>query len=380
MEDNPHKQIARQLLAAKKILIALPEIPTADSVASALALKFFLQKLEKEADILTSGKVPQNLHFLPQIGSIKSSLNGGNSLMVTLNTQEHKLDEVSYQEQEGSVRIFLKSKNGKFTPSDVALSNEKTPIDAIVILDSSSLEDLGKLFEDNAGLFYESPKINIDHKAGNEYFGSINLVDIAASSVSEILTVVFENFEQKLDEDIATCLLTGIITKTHSFQHAQTTPKAFVKASELISLGGRQQEIIRHIYKTKPLPVLKLWGRALARLKQEETSFAAYSEINLVDMQKSGSSKEDLPQVLFELISVISPHKFVALFAEIEGFKVIALINSQLPAEAEKLAQKFLGGENYSSEVVSSVKYVKFEISGTLAEVEEKFLQGLKGE
>ena len=163
MEDDPHKQIVRHLLSAKKILIALPQNLSEDAVASALALKFFLQKLEKEADIFTSGAVPLNLHFLPQIGSIKNSPNGGNSLVVVLNTSAHKLDEVSYEQQNDKVKIFLKSKNGKFEPQDVTVSDEKVPADAIVILDSSSLEDLGKLFEENAAGGMIPPRAGVSH-------------------------------------------------------------------------------------------------------------------------------------------------------------------------------------------------------------------------
>ena len=148
------------------------------------------------------------------------------------------------------------------------------------------MEDLGSLNEHNADLFFETPKINVDNKAENEYFGAINLVDVTATSVAEILAGLLQEYEaQLLDEDILLpCLLTGIISKTQSFQHVQTTPRAFLKASELVALeGGRQQEIIKNIYKTKPLSLLKLWGRALARMKIQEDIKAIHSVPTGVD-------------------------------------------------------------------------------------------------
>src|SRR6202042_3084276 len=129
--------------------------------------------------------------------------------------------------------------------------------DLIIVLEAGSLENLGKIYEQHTDVFFETPKINIDNKANNEYFGAINLVDVTATSVAEILAELLQKYEDQLiDEDVATCLLAGIISKTHSFQHVLTTPKAFLKASELVALGGRQQEVVKHIYKTKSLPLL----------------------------------------------------------------------------------------------------------------------------
>ena len=121
-------------------------------------------------------------------------------------------------------------------------------MDLIIALEAHSLEDLGGLYEHNADLFFETPKINIDNNPENEYFGAVNLVDVTATSVAEILTGLLQEYEaQLLDEDIATCLLTGIISKTQSFQDVQTTPRAFLKASELVSLGGRQQDYKKYL-------------------------------------------------------------------------------------------------------------------------------------
>ena len=160
----------------------------------------------------------------------------------------------------------------------MSFSAEKFPVDLIFVLGAKSLEDLGGLYEQNTDLFFETPKINIDNRAENEYFGQINLVDITVTSAAEILAELLQKYEEQLmDQDIATCLLLGIISSTRSFQHVQTTPKAFLKASELVALGARQQEIIKNIYKTKSLPLLKLWGRALARMKILEDEKIVYS-------------------------------------------------------------------------------------------------------
>jgi nanoRNase/pAp phosphatase (c-di-AMP/oligoRNAs hydrolase) len=191
------------------------------------------------------------------------------------------------------------------------------------------------------GLLNLTPVVNIDHHPGNEHFGQINLVDLTATSSSEIVASLMENFESSfMDANIATNLLTGIIVETDSFQHVKTTPKAFLKASNLISLGANQPEIIKHLYKTKPVSLLKLWGRALARIREVPEIGTTYSLINYTDLEKAGSAKEDVLGVMKELISNLTGRKIILLLAETEAkaitgyFYLHPNIKSQIVASA----------------------------------------------
>lgn len=336
MELSIQEQIFDQLRKANKILIALPETLTADSVASGLALKLFLQKLQKDVEVVSSGRAADNLEFLPASDSIKLDITAGKSLVVTVDTSVKKLEEISYQTADSQASIYLKAKSQAFEPADISFRTDKFPVDAIVILDALSLEHLGRLFHDHADLFFETPKINIDHKAGNELYGNVNLVDVTASSVGEILAGLLEQFEEGLvDEDIATALLTGIITKTHSFQHSQTTPAAFLKASRLVGLGGRQQEIIKQLYKTKSLGLLKLWGRVLARLKTDEGLSLVYSSLNGGDFDKSQSSQQEVLPVARELLDNLAGYQLAAILAEQPdgNVRLVLAVHSALPPD-----------------------------------------------
>ena len=93
----------------------------------------------------------------------------------------------------------------------------KDKYDLIITVDSPDLESLGKLFEENTDFFYNTPIINIDHSSDNENYGQINHVDLTASSTAELIFNMFEEYDMKMiNEDIATCLLTGIFTATDS--------------------------------------------------------------------------------------------------------------------------------------------------------------------
>lgn len=319
MEISPEQQIFDLLRKANKILIALPEALTTDAVAGGLALKLFLQKLQKDVELASSGKVEEILRFLGAHDAIKPDITLGKSLVVRVDTSVKKLEEISYQTENNQALIYLKAMGQAFDPADLSFSSDKFPVDAIVTLSAPSLGSLGKLFEMHADLFYETPKINIDHKAANELYGAINLVDVTATSVAEILAGLLEQFEASLlDRDIATALLAGIIAKTNSFQHSQTTPQAFLKASKLVSLGGRQQEIIKNFYKTKSLALLKLWGRCLARLKTSDEFSLAYTVLNKSDFEKTGATPDLAEAALKEFVENLSSYKLAGILAETE--------------------------------------------------------------
>jgi len=380
MELPIDQQIFEQIRKSNKILIILPQNILADGLSAALGLRLFLNKLQKDVLVVSSGQAPENLKFLPGADALKNQISAGKSLVVTVDTTVKKLEEISYQTTEAKAQIYLKAKGEEFAAQDLSFSTEKFPVDLIFVLGAKSLEDLGKLYEDNTDLFFETPKINIDNHADNEYFGQLNLVDITVSSVAEILAEVLQKYEEQLvDQDIATCLLLGIIFSTRSFQHVQTTPKAFLKASELVALGARQQEIIKNIYKTKSLPLLKLWGRALARMKILEVEKIVYSVLNLADFERAGAGEDELLSVLAEFIDNISGYKIIALLAEPvkNSARLLLLAHEQIPAE--KLAASLGQGAKILDLGLGNYKIIEQNFENeSLENLEARFLEVLK--
>jgi len=379
MELSIQEQIFDYLRKANKVLIALPQNITADSLGSGLALKLFLEKLKKDVVLVCSSQVPGQLKFLPATSSVKADISSEKSLIITVDSSKKKLDELSYQTEEDKIHIYLKSSGNGFTAEDVSFGSGKFPVDLIVTLDAASLEDLGGLFHSHADLFFETPKINIDHKAGNELFGQLNLVETTATSVGEILAGLLEQFEANLmDEDISTGLLAGIITKTNSFQHAQTTPQAFIKASGLIHGGGRQQEIIKNIYKTKSLPLLKLWGRTLARLKVNADLSLIYSLLQPSDFEKSQSTQEELLPVLKELMENVTGYKLAAILSGQPGGGTRVTIAVHLSISAENLIEHLQPSSKPVAEW-GQFRVYDFELENiSLSEAEHRLLESAK--
>jgi hypothetical protein len=79
-----------------------------------------------------------------------------------------------------------------------------------------------------------------------------------------------------------------------------------------VSLGAKREEIVANLYRTKTVSALKLWGRALARLKQDNLAQMVWSVMPATDFEKSGGASADVVGVMDEMMGSI-PHTRLAL-------------------------------------------------------------------
>ena len=151
--------------------------------------------------------------------------------------------------------------------------------------------------------------------------------------------------EELLDEDVATLLLVGIVTDTGSFQHTNTSPEAFEVAADLLERGARQQEIIKHIYKTKSLATLKLWGRVLSKIQYNNEAKLVYSTITQQDLTDTGAESSDSGGIIDELMSNAPDAEVVMLLKEKEPGLVSGSLRAPGKlADVSKIAGKMGGG------------------------------------
>lgn len=374
MTQEAEQQVIDSIKKAKRILLALPQTPNGDALGAGLAFFGFLRKLEKEPEIVCVSPNLVNWQFLPNLSEIKPGLKLSQSFVISVKTTAVELDELSYEVKPERVDIFLKPKNqGKFSPENLSFRNARFPYDLIVTLDTPSLEHLGEIYEVNRDLFFETPVVNIDHHPNNEHYGEINLVDLTATSTSETVASLIENFEAGLiDEDIATGLLTGIIVETNSFQHVKTTPRAFLQASSLIARGGKHKEIIRELYKTKHISLLKLWGRALARIKEVKELGLTYSLVNFTDLEKSSSGPENILGVMKELVANLGGQKIILFLAETGPGEAVGYFYLH-PSVRSQIVASALGGQMLNGSLGT------FKVSGVdLLQVEKETLEKLQ--
>lgn len=346
MALEPIQQLEKILNESKNILILLPQNPTGDAIGCGWAFYYFL---EKKGIIPTLAFVDEfneveRFNFLPKPKNISNSISEAKEFILVFNTKHNKISNVKPEFGDDELKIYITPEKGSIDPRDFCFIPAKSKYDAIVILDSPDKETLGKIFEEDPDIFFEIPVVNIDHHSNNEKFGQVNLVNITASSVAEILFDVFEKIDlENIDENIANCLLAAIISDTESFQRKNTTPKSLQIAAKLMDSGAKQQEIVRWLYKTQPFNTLKLWGRVMARLNWDENLKLAWSLVTIEDFVQSRSNPQDIPFILEKIKDNYSAGDiFMVLYNEKTDI-VVGMVKCSDLEMAKKIAAAFGG-------------------------------------
>jgi len=321
---SKEEQFFKEINKAKNILISFSVDFNGDAISSSLALYWLLKKMGKQVNIVTdpslsdrSEQVSANkiFNFLPGFSDIKSTLDNVRKFIVSLDISNAKVDQIKYTLEKNKLNFIVSPKEGFFTDNDISTHTSGFKYDLIITVDVMDLESLGKTYDNNVEFFYKTPIINIDHHASNEDFGQINIIDLNAVSSSEIIFNIFKSQSVDLiDEDIATCLLSGIIYKSKSFKTPNLTPKTLLSTSQLINLGARREEIINNLYRSRSLESLKLWGKVLNNLKSLSKEELIYSTVTSKDFDETGANSKHLLSVVEELIASIPKAKIILIF------------------------------------------------------------------
>lgn len=360
----------------EKILLIISKNSNGDSLGSALGLYLILKKIGKVPILVYPSKEKRGLEpfkFLPAQNEITTEISRSKDFVLSIANSEVKIESLRYESTPERLNIFITPKQGELKKEDLSIETLPPKYELIIILDCPDLEQLGKLYEENAKLFFETPILNIDHHCSNEHFGRVNIIDHTARSCSEIIFNLISPLGENLfDEDSSTCLLAGIISQTQNFQNQNTTPQAFKTAATLISHGARQQEIIRYLYKTKPLKILKLWGKVLANLEEKKDLNLIISTLSQDDFKKTLTTPKDLSLVAEDLKkSYWQADLILLLFEELEG-KIKAILQVLKNFNLEELSALF---ENSRL----SEKNIKFEIaSQNIEEAKEEIIKKIR--
>jgi phosphoesterase RecJ-like protein len=158
------------------------------------------------------------------------------------------------------------------------------PFDLVISLDCSDTKRLGHFTEMPA--FGDVPLLNIDHHLTNLRFGDVNLVDSCASSTAEIVFHLLEYMTIPLDAELATCLLTGIVTDTRGFRTSNVTVQVMEVATRLMNAGASLPTIAQHGLDHRATSAILLWREALSSLQVKDR--VAWASVSLVMRHTAG--------------------------------------------------------------------------------------------
>ncbi|BDH56953.1 bifunctional oligoribonuclease/PAP phosphatase NrnA [Tsukamurella sp. PLM1] len=216
------------------------------------------------------------------------------------------------------------------------------PIDAdvAVAVDCASAERLAGLEQ----RFLAHPvRVVIDHHATNGGFGTVDLIDPAANSTTELVLAVIDALGVEVDGPTADCLYAGLVTDTGSFRWS--SPQGHVMAARLLAAGARGRELSRDLLDTHPRAwfsmVAAVLGSATAVPEAFDGRGLVYSVCRAVDRGPLGW---DAAESLIDLLRTADDCEVAALFKESDGGEWSASLRARADVDVSEVARGFGGG------------------------------------
>ncbi len=317
MPERIAKQIYQKLLSAKGVIIIPHKNPDGDALGSATALMHILQNHSIPHLVFCATDSSSKYDFIPHAKEL--------TIDPEIWTREH--------------------------------------FDTVVVVDSGDLTYAGvKDYIDTHRdrLFV----INIDHHATNAYFGDLNLVVTTAASTTEILYTFCKVNDIKIDKQLATCLLTGLVTDTGNFTNAATTIKSLTAASDLIVRGARLDIIQNLTMKDLSTNTLKLWGEVLARLERHDEHDIVYTYITQKDLTDFKATESDIEGVA-NMLNIMGEGKAALVLKELDNNEVKGSFRTTRDDVDVSAIAKSLGGGGHK-------KAAGFTVNGTIEDTLKK--------
>lgn len=370
MALNDIQQLKHLLESGKHILLVLNSSQNTDSICGAVAWKKWLEKQNKQVDIIADNfALPKNLQFIKGAEEIQPQISHLQKFILKVDITNVKIDTLSYDIKDNWLSIYLTPKQGVLTKNELRTAQSGLKYDLIITIGAQDLESLGKIFFNNTDLFYKVPVINFDNHPGNEHFGQINFVELTATAISEIIYKTIKQIsEAHIDADIATTLLAGMISQTRSFQTTNVTPHTLNTASELMNLGADREKIVKHLFRTKSISSLRIWGEALTHMESDPHLGFVWTTITRENFSRAGATEDELKELIDELINNSPEAKLILLLYEnTRGEnKVHGFLSVDKQRDAKMLLQNFQpeGNKKTASFTIANktIKEVELEV------------------
>lgn len=329
MRKDSFQAFHELLSSANTVAIVTHWSPDGDAMGSSLGLYHYLLKLGKQPQVIVPNAYPDFLHWLP-----------GNETVI------------NFQEMETTA-----------TDSLIAA-------DCIFTLDFNSykrLEKLGEVLEKTS-----APKVLIDHHQQPDSYPALYFHDTSACSTCELVFELIAGLgdQRLIDQNIAACLYTGLMTDTGSFRYPSVTSNTHLILSELLKTGIRPSDIHSAVYDSYSADRLRLLGFALSeKMKILEGYPVAYFTLTADELSRFNYQKGDTEGLVnypFSVRGIL----VCALFSESEG-QIKISFRSKGNIDVNTFARNYFSGGGHIN-AAGGRSYDK------LTEVEQQFVERVK--
>ncbi len=236
--------------------------------------------------------------------------------------------------------------------SELVRQNFQGPVDLSIVVDCSDRERAGKSLN---GI--TEPDWNIDHHITNLNFAKLNFVDPGAVATAEVIADLLPGLGLEMTHEIATALLTGLITDTIGFQTSNMTSKALRLAADLMDMGVNLPVLYRRSLVQRSYETVRLWGAGLSQIERDQG--LVWATLTLADRQVIGYTGRDDADLIQVLFSIEDAH-IAIIFVEQPNQRVKVSWRAHPGYDISKIALQFGGGGHPSA--------AGAEVAGTLAE------------
>jgi phosphoesterase RecJ-like protein len=206
----------------------------------------------------------------------------------------------------------------------------------------------------------EGRVVNIDHHPGNTLYGALNLVDLPAAAVGEIVADLLDLLRWPLTPEIATNLWVSLVSDTGSFRYSNTTAKALALGARLVTAGARPGTVNEFLFEAQPLATLRLETLVLGTLELHGGGRVATLELPKRFLAESGAGAEET-EGLVNRARGISGVIAAALIREGENGEVRCSLRAKGTVDVRTVAARHGGGGHRNA--------AGCRIKGTLASV-----------
>jgi phosphoesterase RecJ-like protein len=302
---------AKQLLqAANRIQIITHLSPDGDAIGSLLGLSWALRAVGKETLPTSTDGCPDTFRFLPGWETIVKKI--------------------------------------------------EAPCDLVIFVDCADQHRAGKPAEK----LDRQPDLNFDHHITNPGFAKANFVDASMTATAELLTNLLPGLGLPLTQEVAECLLCGLVSDTLGFRTANTGAAALACAQTLLAAGADLPRIYDLALNRRSFAAVQLWGQVLNRTAV--TDGIAWATIPLAIKQSVGYNGKGDADVINVLSSINEANVFITIIENNDNNVKISW-RARPGIDVSKIAQAFGGGGHVSAAGAT--------VNGSLLDVEQKILE-----
>lgn len=274
MKEEEIKGILELLASPKKIAIIPHRSPDGDAMGSTLGLYHFLRKLNQEPVVIAPNEFPEFLAWLP-----------------------------------GSENVLIYEKNKE------KVGQVLQDAELIFTLDFNALHRTGEM--ENVLNKLTAPFIMIDHHQKPDDYAIYTYSNTKFGSTCEMVYnfITFLGHKALIDQTIATCLYTGIVTDSGSFRFPTTTSETHRVAAGLLDVGVQNGDIHNSLFDNNSYHRLQLLGRSLQNMKvlpEFKTSYITLTQEELDEFHYVKGDTEGIVNYGLTIKGII----FAAIFIE----------------------------------------------------------------